>query len=170
MNDVDGVARAGSGAFLLAQLGAHASARFGERIAELELTPPLAGVMRAVAGGPGRTQQAIAAQLGMAPSGLLGLLDVLERRELLERRRNPQDRRQHAVHLTDAGRALLARLMTLARAHDDALLAALDPAEREHLRGLLVRIAAEQQLTDVHPGFHRFGGGSSRLGQAATPD
>lgn len=159
MNDQEGVAQAGSVAFLLAQLGAHAAMRFAERIAELELTAPQAGVLRAVAADPGRTQQAIAAQLGIAPSGLLVLLDELERRGLLARRRNPHDRRQHAVDLTDPGRDLLARVAVVARAHDDALLAALDPAERQCLRGLLGRIAAQQQLTDTHPGFRRIGGG-----------
>ncbi len=160
MNDEGDVARGGSAAFLLAQLGAHAAMRFAERIAELELTAPQAGVLRAVAADPGRTQQAIAVQLGMAPSGLLVLLDELERRGLLARRRNPQDRRQHAVDLTGPGRDLLARVALVARAHDDALLTALDPGERQQLRGLLGRIAAQQQLTDTHPGFRRMGGGA----------
>lgn len=149
MNDEEGAVRGGSAAFLLAKLGAHAAIRFAERIAELDLTAPQAGVLRAVAADPGRTQQAIAVQLGMAPSGLLVLLDELERRGLLVRRRNPHDRRQHAVDLTDPGRDLLARVALVARAHDDALLAALDPAERKRLFGLLGRIAAQQQLTDT---------------------
>jgi hypothetical protein len=60
--------RAGS-AFLLAQLGAHATTLFAERIAPLDLTPPQAGFLRLVAAEPGSSQQAIASRLGMTASG-----------------------------------------------------------------------------------------------------
>lgn len=37
---------------------------------------------------------------------MVGLLDALQKRKLIERRPSPQDRRTHALHLTDEGRAL----------------------------------------------------------------
>lgn len=141
-------------AFLLAQLGAHAAARFAERIAALELTPPQTGLLRAIAAGPGQSQQALATHLGTPPSRLVPLVDGLAERGLVERRRNPDDRRLYALHLTEAGQATLGRVAEVAMAHDDALCAALDPAERATLRELLARVAAEQGLTPgVHPGY-----------------
>jgi DNA-binding MarR family transcriptional regulator len=141
-------------AFLLAQLGAHAARRFADRIAVLDLTPPQAGLLRAVARAPGQSQQALAAHLGTPPTRLVALVDGLEERGVLERRRNPADRRLHALHLTGAGEKLLGEIGRVAATHDAATLAALEPGEREVLRGLLARVAAEQGLTEgVHPGY-----------------
>jgi DNA-binding MarR family transcriptional regulator len=141
-------------AFLLAQLGAHAAARFAERIAELDLTPPQTGLLRAVSATPGKSQQALARQLRTPPSRLVALVDDLDERGVLERRRNLADRRLHALYVTDAGAALLRKIGQVARAHDDAVCASLDPAERNQLRALLGRIADEQGLAPgVHPGY-----------------
>ncbi|MFP5021277.1 MarR family winged helix-turn-helix transcriptional regulator [Pseudonocardia phyllosphaerae] len=149
------IPRAGS-AFLLAQIGAHAAARYAERVAALDLTPPQTGLLRAVAVEPGRSQQALATHLGMPASRLVALVDGLADRDLLERRRNPDDRRLHALHLTDAGEAMLSRIGRVAHAHDDALLAALDDTERATLHRLLTRIADDQGLTPgVHPGYRQ---------------
>jgi DNA-binding MarR family transcriptional regulator len=146
-------------AFLLAQLGAHASALFAERIASLDLTPPQAGFLRLVAAEPGSSQQAIAGRLGMAPSRLVRIVDDLEERGLIERRRDPGDRRNYALYLTAEGGRFMGRLARAAAAHDDAVCAALDPGEREQLGALLGRIAASQGLEQgVHPGYRRMGG------------
>jgi DNA-binding MarR family transcriptional regulator len=141
-------------AFLLAQIGAHAAARFTERILELDLTPAQAGLLRLIARTPGQSQQAVAGQLGTPPSRLVRLLDGLEQRGLIERRRNPDDRRHHALYLTDQGGGLMRDLGRIAAAHEDATCVALSPAERDTLRSLLARIADQQGLTPgVHPGY-----------------
>jgi DNA-binding MarR family transcriptional regulator len=140
--------------FLLAQLGAYAAQRFAERIAELELTPPQTGLLRCVGQRPGQSQQAIAGQLGTTPSRLVGLVDGLQRRGLVERRRDPDDRRNHAIYLTEAGRHCMARIGLAARQHEDTLCAGLSDAEREQLQSLLIRLAAGQGLaTLAHPGY-----------------
>src|SRR5690349_3912201 len=141
-------------AFLLTQIGSHAAARFAERIAELDLTPPQTGLLRAVAVAPGQSQQALARLLGTPPSRLVALVDGLDERGLVERRRNPDDRRLHALHLTDAGHDLLRRIAEVGRAHNDAMCAALSTEERTTLTALLTRIAADHGLTPgVHPGY-----------------
>jgi DNA-binding MarR family transcriptional regulator len=158
--DDEGGPRRGTAAFLLAQLGADAAARFAQRIAELDITPPQAGLLRAVAGDPGRSQQALAAQLGTPPSRLVALVDGLEDRGLLERRRNRNDRRLHAVHLTDAGRKMLREIGRVGRAHDDAVLAVLDDDERAQLVALLRRLADAAGLQPgVHPGYRHLPAG-----------
>jgi DNA-binding MarR family transcriptional regulator len=90
----------------------------------------------------------------MPPSRLVGLVDALADRGLVERRRNPHDRRLHALHLTDEGTRMLERIGELGHAHDDAICRSLDPAERRQLRALLATIAEDQGLRPgVHPGF-----------------
>jgi hypothetical protein len=96
----------------------------------------------------------------MVPSRLVPLLDELEKRRLVDRRDHPDDRRVYALHLTDKGSRTMADIGRVARAHDDAMCAALSEREREQLRSLLSRIAQEQKLTPgVHPGFAYVGGG-----------
>ncbi len=144
----------GSVAFLLAQVGAHAGARFAERIAPLELRPQHAGALRILGLSAGLSQRALAERLGVLPSRLVLLVDELEARGLVERRDDPSDRRSYAIHLTDRGRTALRALGVAAREHQDDLLAALSAPEREQLGELLRRIADQQGLTPgVHPGF-----------------
>jgi DNA-binding MarR family transcriptional regulator len=144
-------------AFLLAQIGAHATAGFASRIAGLGLTPAQAGLLRLVAWQPGQSQQVLARQIRTPPSRLVLLVDHLEERGLIERRRNRDDRRHHALYLTAAGGQFLkTKLGPIGTAHEDDICAALTPAEREQLRGLLSRVAAQQGLIPgVHPGYQQ---------------
>lgn len=158
-------------AFLLAQLGAHAAAMFAKRITPLGLTPPQGGLLRAIAAEPGRSQQAVAEQLGMHPSRIVALVDDLESAGILERRRSPQDRRHYALHLTEPGRAALTSLSHASAAHDAQLCAALTEDERAQLALLLRRVADQQGLTPgVHPGFGHLGGRPAPApGEPASP-
>ena len=145
-------------AFLLSQVGAHASARFAERLEPLGLKPPHAGILRVIQQADGLSQQALGERLGMFPSRLVAVLDELERLGLVERRDSPTDRRSYALYLTEAGREALEQIGRIGREHQDALCAALDESERAQLAGFLTRIAAEQGLTPgVHPGFRKLG-------------
>jgi DNA-binding MarR family transcriptional regulator len=122
----------------------------------MDLTPAQVGLLRAIAADPGRSQQAMAQLLGTPPSRLVSLVDALAERGLVERRRNPDDRRLHALHPTDDGHAVLARIATIGREHDEAIGRSLNPAERAQLRALLARMADDHGLTPgVHPGYRR---------------
>ncbi|TDD84064.1 MarR family transcriptional regulator [Actinomadura darangshiensis] len=141
-------------AFLLAQLGAHGAARFAERIAELDLTPPQAGLLRMLAGAPGRSQRELAGRLGMPPSRFVPFADELEERGLIERRRNPGDRRLYALYLTEKGFALLAGLAEAGAAHEKEMCQALSDDEHRQVKALLERMAEQQGLgRGVHPGY-----------------
>jgi DNA-binding MarR family transcriptional regulator len=150
--DHDGVA------FLLAQLGHHAATLFAEQMATIKLSPPHAGILRAIAAEPGRSQQALSAQLGMLPSRVVVYVDELQERGYVERRRNPDDRRLHALYLTAAGKRLMRKLSELAHQHELRLTAALSAEQRHTLRGLLATVAQHQGLTPhVHPGYRTLG-------------
>jgi DNA-binding MarR family transcriptional regulator len=147
-----------SPAFLLSQVGAHSSARFAERLAPLQVSPPHAGILLVLRQADGLSQQALGEKLGVFPSRLVELLDGLEERGLLERRTSPTDRRRHALYLTDKGREMLQQIDRIAGEHQDALCAALTEPERAQLAALLRRIADEQGLTPgVHPGYRTLG-------------
>jgi DNA-binding MarR family transcriptional regulator/uncharacterized protein YndB with AHSA1/START domain len=153
-----------STAFLLAQIGAHAAAKFAERLDPLGLTPPVAGALRIIQTNPGIHQQALSARLGLPASRLVALVDGLEGRGLVERRDSSEDRRVHSLHLTRGGLEVFEAIRKIAREHDDAVCSALTEEERHMLSTLLGRIADEQGLTPgVHPGF-------SRLGRAASKE
>lgn len=142
-------------AFLLAQIGAHAAAEFARRVAGLDLTPAHAGLLRLISWQPGQSQQALARQMRTPPSRLVLLVDRLEERGLIERRRNPDDRRHYALYLTaEGGQFMKTELGPVGAAHEDDICAALAPDERDQLRGLLRRVAEQQGLIPgVHPGY-----------------
>ena len=132
--------------------------RFAERLGPLGITPAHAGLLRAVAAEPGRSQQAVAAQLGIVPSRLVVLTDELERDGLIERRRNVEDRRHHALHLTALGEERLGELAAVAQEHAAELLHPLSEADQAALADLLERLASAHGLTPgVHPGFRALG-------------
>jgi DNA-binding MarR family transcriptional regulator len=145
-------------AFLLAQLGAHAANQFTERLAILQLTPADTGILRLLRIAPGISQQELSDRLRIHPSRLVAILDNLGRRQLVERKPNPQDRRLYSLHLTKDGGEILERIGKVAREHQDALLAALSADDRKKLADLLQRVADQQGLTrGVHPGYQRLG-------------
>jgi DNA-binding MarR family transcriptional regulator len=148
--------------FLLSQLGAHSAAAFAGRIAPLGLTPPHVGVLAAIARQPGRSQQAIADEFGVPPSRMVALIDELEARGLVERRRDDSDRRVHLLHLSDAGGKTLGEVAALGQDAERELLTALTVTERRELAERLTRIADQQGLRrGVHPGYHRLRSGST---------
>lgn len=90
------------------------------------------------------------------PSRLVGLVDSVADRGLVERRRNLGDRRLHALYLTEDGEALMERTSTVGREHDEAILRSLDVEDRARLRTLLLRVVEDRGLTPgVHPGYRR---------------
>ena len=145
-------------AFLLAQLGTYAADQFKERATAHGFTRPQAGLLRLIAHQPGQSQQAFATALGTPPSRLVALADDLEHRGLIQRRRNPDDRRNYAVYLTDAGRAAMTELRAASAEHETAITTPLDKTERDELHRLLTKLADAHGLhPGIHPGYQKLG-------------
>jgi DNA-binding MarR family transcriptional regulator len=85
------------------------------------------------------TQQVLGEALQLDPSNVVGLLNELEERGLVTRRRDPADRRRHIVELSAVGAGELAGATTQSRQVEDELLGALSTEERATLHDLLVR-------------------------------
>jgi DNA-binding MarR family transcriptional regulator len=127
--------------FLLKRLGFAAKDRTLAAYEETGLHPYHHAVLLVLDEGAPETQGSIADTLGYDRGQLVGLLDELEERELVERKRDPNDRRRHVVRLTPAGKKMLRRLRTLSGQIEDDFLAPLDEGQREALHSLLLRLA-----------------------------
>ena len=90
------------------------------------------------------SQQALAEALRLDPSNLVGLLNDLESRGLVTRRRDPDDRRRHNVELAPAGQTTLHAAERRLAAVENKVLGALSADERCTLHGLLIRAAGGQ--------------------------
>src|ERR1700730_15354748 len=90
------------------------------------------GVMAQLQTFPGISQQALADWLAVTKGNIVGLLNRLEGRGLVERRPDPEDGRTHMVSLTHQGAALAARVVP---EHEELV-----------VRGMAV-IAPEEQRT-----------------------
>jgi DNA-binding MarR family transcriptional regulator len=91
----------------------------------------------------GTQQQELVDALCMDAKNVVLLLNELEDRELLIRRRDSEDRRRHRVHITPAGREALLHAGRAMEEVENQVLQALDADERATLWKLLARALRE---------------------------
>jgi DNA-binding MarR family transcriptional regulator len=131
--------------FLLKRLGYAAKERSSRAYEREGLHPYHHAILIALGEGSHETQGAIADALGYDRGQLVGLLDELEERGLVERRRDPNDRRRHLVQLTVEGKVTLNRTRALAQDLEERFLAPLGAADRAKLHELLRQLAEEHE-------------------------
>jgi DNA-binding MarR family transcriptional regulator len=88
----------------------------------------------------GLSQSRLGEALGIDRSSVVALVDRFEERKFLMRTPSPHDRRSHALYLTDNARDILQRLAPKITAHEEQIVAALTPQEREQLILLLEKV------------------------------
>jgi DNA-binding MarR family transcriptional regulator len=130
--------------YLLARLGESSRRRFQEALEPEGLHPRHFGVMTMVAAHPGMSQKQLHEKTAIDPSSMVAVIDELEAMGLAERRPHPDDRRVHAIFLTDSGQETLERVRTLAATLQRDFFQALSADERRTLHTLLRKLAGER--------------------------
>jgi DNA-binding MarR family transcriptional regulator len=80
----------------------------------LQLTPKQFIAMEFISKNPCISQKDIAENIGTAPAVMVGILDNLSERGLLERKRSPHDRREYYVQLKTNGKDMLGEIRRMA--------------------------------------------------------
>jgi DNA-binding MarR family transcriptional regulator len=133
-------------AYLLAQIGRSQAAGLTERLQPLGLRPKHLALLNVVAANEGSSQQQLGEWLALEPSGIVPTIDELEAQGLLERRRDPDDRRRYALYLTPTGRTKLGEARMAAAQRAAKLFEPLDEGELGLLHDLLLRIAGDANI------------------------
>jgi len=97
-----------------------------------------------------RTQSALAQDIGADKTRIIGTLDDLQDRGLIERRPDPDDRRVRLLSLTAEGRRVRDSAQGAIQARENRLLDRLSPADREGFLNALQFLAAlpKEELAD----------------------
>ena len=94
------------------------------------------------------SQVELGKQMGIDRALMVQHIDYLEQRELVKRTPNLQDRRAHALKLTDKGQEILSQAIALARQVEAEILAPLSAEEQEQLNHLMNRVLASHFIDD----------------------
>jgi DNA-binding MarR family transcriptional regulator len=113
---------------------------FLERMAPYQLKPVDFSVLSLIVHNPGITSRQLCTALGILPPNLVGLVNALEKRELIERQPHPRDGRATGLHLTPAGEKLMRDAEKTAAALEADVAARLSPAELRTLITLLKKV------------------------------
>jgi DNA-binding MarR family transcriptional regulator len=134
-------------ALLLHKLGMEVLLRAEDPLAALGLSGRQYTTLAILDSDAPDSQLELAQLCGLMPAQIVPVLDELESRRLVERKRSEKDRRRSVVRLTPAGRDLLARGDEIGHSILDVLFGQLEPAARaelgETLRTALTRAKSQ---------------------------
>jgi len=123
---------------------AHAIRRaFDQRAASLGVTKAQWRVLARLKREPGLRQVELADKLDVEPITLCRIVDRLEEAGLVERHRDPSDRRAWKLELTDKAEPVVTRLRELVREFSSEILGSMGPAGVENLRAELKEVRAK---------------------------
>ena len=111
-----------------------------EILAREDLTPLDFGVMVAVLEQPGGGQRQVAKSMGVDAVNFGQMIDALERKGLIKRQIDPDDRRARQLYVTPRGTDLRRRLRPSLLSAQERLLKPLSKTERTVFLDLLVRV------------------------------
>lgn len=114
---------------------------FAATIDGADITPGQFGVLALIDANPGLSQTRLGQILGIDRSTVVGVIDKLEARSLVERAQRPNDRRSHALKLSQQGIKHFRELSRKVRLHENRVAEDLSAREREQLIALLQRLA-----------------------------
>jgi DNA-binding MarR family transcriptional regulator len=130
-----------STAFLLAKVGFAVKMRMLDELEQVGCGVYEYGVLAILGEGAQKTQAAIADALSVDRSQLVHVLDTLEGDGLVERKRDPKDRRRHTVSMTAEGKLRLVKLRSVVNDIERSFLEPLEDESRKALYESLLRVA-----------------------------
>ncbi len=113
---------------------------FLEHMAVYDLRPVDFSVLSLITHNPGITSRQLCSALSILPPNLVGMINALEKRELIARRPHPHDRRATGLHLTEAGQKLMRDAEQTASELEAQATSRLSATERKTLMRLLQKI------------------------------
>jgi len=114
--------------------------RFLKRMAEFSLRPVEFSVMSVIHHNPGVTSRQLCAALNLLPPNLVGLIQSLESRGLVQRQPHPTDGRAVGLHATPQGQTLMLQAEQAARELESPQRLGITPAQHKTLRELLQKV------------------------------
>jgi DNA-binding MarR family transcriptional regulator len=127
--------------YLVNRTGVRIATAFGEELRAHAVTLPMWRVLAALDHADGQRISDLAALTSIDVSTLSRILDAMQEKGLVERRRgNGGDARVVTVHGTTAGHAVTAKLIPRARHYEEVALRGFTAAEAEALNAMLVRV------------------------------
>lgn len=129
--------------------------RTGSPLHELNITQ--FRTLTAIRFNPGQTQQAVARHVGIDPSSMTPVVNLLEGRDWVVRRRSPLNRSAYALHVTARGLAAYRRVEKEVAAVDEIAGEILGPAKRQEFGALMRRLerALHEKLPAGRPAPRR---------------
>lgn len=114
---------------------------FNESLLTYGLRPADFSVLIVVANNSDLKQSDVAEALGIQRANFVAIIDGLEDKGLLARRRSATDRRVHYLEMTEEGNIMLDEILQIWKAHEDKLVGRLGGEKaRDQLVGLLRKI------------------------------
>jgi DNA-binding MarR family transcriptional regulator len=113
---------------------------FFRQMAVYGLRPVDFSVLSLIAHNPGITSRQLCTSLSIQPPNLVGMINQLQRRELITRRPHPHDGRAMGLHLTATGKKLVKQAEVTAAELEDQATVRLTATERRTLMQLLRKI------------------------------
>ena len=104
------------------------------------ITPARFSTLSIIDANPGISQTVLAQTLDIARSGVVILIDTLEKLALVSREPISTDKRAYALHLTAGGKTALLRIRKQVAIHEARVCAHLGKAEKRLLLDMLARI------------------------------
>lgn len=126
--------------FLVARLHMPMKSDFAEALRPIDLEPPHVGILAALQATGPVSQSEMARLFAVSGAHMVQLADELEERGVVERRRQPGDRRTQVLHLLPGATDKLDRAMPLAASVVAHRLAPLSDAQADRLLTLLRRL------------------------------
>jgi DNA-binding MarR family transcriptional regulator len=131
--------------YLLNRAGTRIAASFSEEVRPLGATLQMWRVLAALREHDGRRMGDLSTTTSIEVSTLTRLIDNMEKRGLVARRRDCQDARAIALHVTPAGRRLTQRIVPIAERYETVALAGFNSAETRTLKAALRRLYANME-------------------------